>query len=94
QMLGEALTQSYKITGNLNDLGAALQNFQTAVDLIPEGSPGRVGCLQGLTASYQDGDQRLGDLEDLESFLTETSEVVDLTPEGHPERAGYLENLG
>jgi tetratricopeptide (TPR) repeat protein len=79
--------------GNLEDLEAALNVIQEAVELTPEGHPSRPGCLQNLVASFSDRYQRLGNLEDLEAWLNTIQEAVELTSKGHPDRPGCLQSL-
>jgi hypothetical protein len=79
--------------GDLTDLEAALQNFQEALALTPEGHPDRAGHLQSLAVSFTDRYRRLGDLTNLKAALQNFQEALALTPEGHPDRAGRLQNL-
>ncbi|KAJ7713265.1 CHAT domain-containing protein [Mycena maculata] len=93
QGLAGSLTDRYRRLGDLNDLEAALQNKQQAVQLTPADHPDRASQLQGLAVSWTDRYRRLGELTDLETALQGVQEAVDLTPVHHPDRATRLQNL-
>ncbi|KAJ6559933.1 CHAT domain-containing protein [Mycena capillaripes] len=91
--IGYAFAQRYRDAGDLNDLEAAVQNFQEVVDLTPRHHPTRAQRLANLAVSYTDRYWRLGDLKDLHYALQRNHDAVDLTPVDHPERAERLKNL-
>ncbi|KAJ7692917.1 hypothetical protein B0H17DRAFT_852124, partial [Mycena rosella] len=91
--LAISLTDRYKRFRELEDLTAALQSNQEAVDLTPEGHPGRADLLKRLAVSFTARYHRFGELDDLMRALKNNEKALDLTPEGHPRRAHYLESL-
>ncbi|KAJ7450877.1 CHAT domain-containing protein [Mycena latifolia] len=93
QMLGDTYRQEYQNSGGLNNLDAALENYQLAVTLTEEGHPDRLEGLKKLGASFRDRYKESGVLEDLEMSLKRRQELVDLTPKGHSDRAGQLQSL-
>ncbi|KAJ7766712.1 CHAT domain-containing protein [Mycena metata] len=91
--LGNAFAQRYQNTRDLNDLNAAIDKLQEAVDLRPEDHPGRAEQLQDLATCFTDRFRQLGDLKDLEAALQRDQEAVDLTPADHPDKAERLQSL-
>ncbi|KAJ7463172.1 CHAT domain-containing protein [Mycena latifolia] len=74
--LGENFLKQFKEQGDLMDLTAALENFQEAVNLTPNGHPDLAGLLGGS--------------KDLAAALQNFQEAVELTPAGHPDKPGLL----
>ncbi|KAJ7240718.1 CHAT domain-containing protein [Mycena rebaudengoi] len=93
QSLAISFTARYQRSGDVNDLEAALQNNQAAVEKTPEGHPDLAGRLQNLTASFTDRYRRSGDVKDLEAALQNNQAAVEQTPEGHPDLAERLQSL-
>ncbi|KAJ7189524.1 CHAT domain-containing protein [Mycena pura] len=73
--------------GNLDDLEAALQNFQATMDLMPESHPDKARHLQNFGAAYSDRYLRHGDPKDLKKAVQYQQTAVDL------ERILYLNSL-
>lgn len=71
-------------SGDVQDLEAAVQNYQTAVELTPGGHSERPWYLYSIAVGLGEWYHRLGHLH---------QEAVDLTPEGHHNRTRYLHNL-
>ncbi|KAJ6578449.1 hypothetical protein B0H19DRAFT_1123190 [Mycena capillaripes] len=78
--LGRISAARYHASGDLADLGAALQHLQTAVDLTPDGHPERAARLGALAAASVDRFRRLEDLKDLELGMQMAREAVTLDP--------------
>ncbi|KAJ7214278.1 CHAT domain-containing protein, partial [Mycena rebaudengoi] len=93
QMLGASFLHRYGESGDLNDLEASVNSFQTALDITPEDHPNRPNLLQNLAVSFTERFRRLGDLKDLEASEMNLRAALDQTPEGHPNRPDRLQNL-
>ncbi|KAF8183258.1 CHAT domain-containing protein [Mycena galopus ATCC 62051] len=91
--LGIAFAQRYENTRDLNDLDAAIDKLQEAVDLRPEDHPGRAEQLQDLAMCFTDRFRQFGDLKDSKAALQRDQEAVDLTPADHPDKAERLQSL-
>ncbi|KAJ7153046.1 CHAT domain-containing protein [Mycena crocata] len=91
--LGTAFRERYIDSSNLNDLEAALQNFQEVADLTPQDHSDRPRHLRNLSVLLTDRYRRLGNLGDLEAALQTDQQAVNLAPVGHPDRAECLQNL-
>ncbi|KAJ6456309.1 CHAT domain-containing protein, partial [Mycena vulgaris] len=91
--LGIAFGTRYRTSGNFDDLNAAVQTFQIAVNLISRGNPRRATYLQDLGVSLSDRYRGLGDLQDFNAALQNVQEAADLTPDGDPDRSTRLRNL-
>ncbi len=84
----------YWARGNPQDLDRALDLWQRAVALTPEGSPDLPGYLNNLGNGLSDRYARTGNLQDLEEAIEVSRRAVALTPEGSPDLPGRLNNLG
>ncbi|KAJ6587267.1 CHAT domain-containing protein [Mycena sp. CBHHK59/15] len=93
QRLAVSLTDRYLTLGNLKDLDAALQNFETVKFMTPQRHPEPPSCLQNLSASYRFRFQRLGDLKDLETSLQISQEAVAMSPPGSEDLPRCLEDV-
>ncbi|KAJ6509774.1 CHAT domain-containing protein [Mycena vulgaris] len=94
RQLGVALQHRYRYSGDLElDLLPGLQHLQTAVALIPDGSPERAVCLASLAQSLREKSHRFEDYKALKAALQNDQEAVNLTPKGHPDRARCLHSL-
>ena len=91
---GLALRERFERLGSLADLEKALDLFQQAVELIPEGNPDRPMCLNNWGVALHEHFERLGSLTDLEKALDLFQQAVELIPEGSPDRPGRLNNWG
>ncbi|KAJ7506974.1 CHAT domain-containing protein [Mycena galericulata] len=93
EMLGQALTQRYLNSGDVEDLQAGLEHRQQAVNLTPKGNSARPGFLRGLAVSLTEKFWLLGDLDDLNAAVESMQQAVDLAPTDHPERAQLVHSL-
>ncbi|KIJ31933.1 hypothetical protein M422DRAFT_266300 [Sphaerobolus stellatus SS14] len=92
--LGYLFKSRFKHRGQLEDLDNAIENQQQALNLTPDGHPGKAGRLSSLGHSFWTRFEHLGQLEDLENVIADQQQALNLTPDGHPGKAGRVSNLG
>ncbi|VDC06483.1 unnamed protein product [Peniophora sp. CBMAI 1063] len=92
--LGHCLHLYYEARGNVHDLQRAIAAEQSALQLVPDGHPGRALRLNNLSTSFRKRFESLGTVEDLESAIEMQQHAVELTPDDHPDLSAYLDNLG
>ncbi len=91
---GGPFLRRYWARGNLRDLDRALELWQQALDLTPQGSPDRPSSLNNLGLGLRGRYAHTGRLADLEEAIAAFQQAVDLTPQGFPDRPSRLSNLG
>ncbi len=74
---GSAYLRRYWAKGQLSDLNQALELWQRAVALTPEGSPDLPSRLNNLALGLSDRYSRTGDLQDLEAARTLYRQACD-----------------
>ncbi|KAF8548819.1 hypothetical protein OG21DRAFT_1422363, partial [Imleria badia] len=89
-----AFVSRFMRLGDLRDLEQAISRFSHAVDLTPDGHPGKSSRLSDLGTSFFTRFERLGELRDLEQAIRRQRDAVDIAPDGHPHKAVHLDNLG
>ncbi|KAF8546094.1 hypothetical protein OG21DRAFT_1491587 [Imleria badia] len=77
----------------LSDLEEALALERNALELFPEGHPGRSTSLSYLALYLHSRFKQLRMLSDLEEALALERNALELFPEGHPDRSTSLSNL-
>ncbi|KAJ7861183.1 hypothetical protein B0H13DRAFT_2355205 [Mycena leptocephala] len=91
--LAVAFAKRYQRSRSLQDLGAALENSQAAVEQTPSGHGNLPERLETLAVLLTVRYQILGDSRDLEAALQNNQEAVAQTPEGHSDLAERLHSL-
>ncbi|KAJ7089150.1 CHAT domain-containing protein [Mycena epipterygia] len=92
--LGTSLLDRFERLGDLSNLNKSIMMFEDAVQLTPDGHPGKPERLNNLGNSLSHRFERLGDLSDLNKSIMVFEDAVQLTPDGHPDKPGRLNNLG
>ncbi|KAJ6568635.1 CHAT domain-containing protein [Mycena capillaripes] len=88
QALGKGFTKKYITSGNLDDIQAAVKNFQAALE--HGGHPNKSSLLHDLAIALQHRFWKLGNSEDLDAILKADQEALD---QGHPQKAELSRNL-
>ncbi|KAF1963461.1 TPR domain-containing protein [Byssothecium circinans] len=88
------LESRYERTGHMDDLEAAIQAAQQAVDSTPDYHPDRAGYLNNLGNWLGRRFERTGLIDDLNRAVDVANMAVDTTPLDHPDRVTYSNNLG
>ncbi len=90
-----AYLRRYWARGQLPDLNQALELWQQAVDLTPEGHPDRPTMLNNLANGLRDRYARTGTLQDLEDAISHWQQAIQRGLEVAPEVAlGSARNWG
>ncbi|KIM25050.1 hypothetical protein M408DRAFT_26459, partial [Serendipita vermifera MAFF 305830] len=92
--LGTSIQLRFERHGIVEDLERAISLNQAAVDLTPDGHPGKPVILGGLGKSIQSRFEWFEDIGDLERAILIKQAAANLMPNGHPDKPGWLNNLG
>ncbi|KAJ6483513.1 CHAT domain-containing protein [Mycena vitilis] len=88
QMLGRSFTKRYLDTGHLDDIEAAVSNYQAA--LGHQGHLSRSSVLHDLAMALQHKFQKVGNPKDLDVVLQAYQQALD---QGYPHTTELLQNL-
>ncbi|KAF9530112.1 CHAT domain-containing protein [Crepidotus variabilis] len=91
--LGGSFFYRFNTTGSVADLTSAIEHWQKAVDLTPEGHPGKPLRICNLGVSLAKRFEQSGDLADISTAIQLGEEAVNITPEGHPDTPARISNL-
>ncbi|GAB1519494.1 hypothetical protein RhiTH_002562 [Rhizoctonia solani] len=75
----------FRRSGNLEDIGEAIECNSRALALTPDGHPDLPDRHAALGVSYRDRYRRMGEAADLEKAIECDSRALALTPDGHPD---------
>ncbi|KAE9390268.1 TPR-like protein [Gymnopus androsaceus JB14] len=88
------LARSFQQSGDISQIENAVQLWEQACELVPEGHADKPGLLSNLGAAYISRFNCLGELSDIESAIFALKQAVELTPDGHDDKPSWLNNLG
>ncbi|KAJ6564551.1 CHAT domain-containing protein [Mycena capillaripes] len=91
---GNSLLTRFEQVGDMDDLNKSVSMIEDAVQLSPDGHPGKPSILNNLGNSLLARFGRLGNLDDLNKSMLMGEDAVYLTPDGHPDKPLRLNNLG
>jgi tetratricopeptide (TPR) repeat protein len=80
--------------GKMNDLEAAIQAAQQAVEVTPKDHPDLAVCLNNLGNMLGNRYEQTGKMDNLEDAIQVAQQAVEVTPKDHPNLAAWLNNLG
>ncbi|KAG9100020.1 hypothetical protein FRC06_004599 [Ceratobasidium sp. 370] len=81
-------------SGNLEDLGTAIQYCRQVVDLVPADDPLQAANLDSLAALHMRRYERCGTVEDINWAVELYDRAVSVTPRIHPDLPERLKRLG
>ncbi|KAE9395702.1 TPR-like protein, partial [Gymnopus androsaceus JB14] len=84
----------FQQSGDLSQIEDALQLWEKAVELTPDGDADKPIWLNNLGSAYQSRFHHLGKLSDIESAIVAVKQSAELTPDGHADKPAVLNNLG
>ncbi|KAE9384341.1 hypothetical protein BT96DRAFT_1026920 [Gymnopus androsaceus JB14] len=88
------LARFFQQSGDISQIENAVQLWEQASELIPDGHPSKPGLLNNLSNAFELQFGCLGELSDIESAIFALKQAVELTPDGHADKPGRLNNLG
>ena len=77
----------------MDDLHGAIILDREALNLCPQGHPGRSASLSNLGIRLSTRYEQLGAMEDLDEAIVLDREALNLRPQGYPDRSMSLNNL-
>ncbi|KAJ3502640.1 hypothetical protein NMY22_g18519 [Coprinellus aureogranulatus] len=84
----------FATTENPRELDEAITLYREALELHPEGHPGRPHYMRILADNLHDRFQATGDMRGLEESIKLHREALKLLPQDHPDRPNSLNDLG
>lgn len=78
----------------MEDIQAAIQRHQAAVDLTPDNHSEKARHLNNLGNTLNLRFERYGDPTDIDLMIAQHEQAVNLTPDDHPAKPIYLNSLG